>query len=258
MDIGFGKRNIFKAVIMLISAAFIAYSTAGDFFGFPSIGRWETAGVWFAISVFIGVILWHFMDMQKIISIHENTRPNVIANGIQLETPFHLFRGGKPAEILERYYIVFRNVKEKGITLVDTQPVHSMVFILDSDCFNEGRLHHEKGFWAGAGEPWNREQDYAVILKASSKPESLCLFVREQGKSELFVFSDDSYISNIRSLEPFQDRLRIPFQKFYMVIRLNAGNLDIDDVFVSVTNSGADQQPRIIILSENPCIGKKL
>lgn len=259
MDTKYGRRNFGKALLFIIGTITTSYSNVSTFFDLPTVAQeYRGYAVVFGVTLCLIAILWHFMDLQTKISIIENTRPNVRAIGTELETPFHLIRGGVPSEILERYYVVFRNEKAKGISVVDTQPVHAIIFVLDSDCINEGRLYHEKAFWAGAGEPWNRGKDYSVTIKASGKPESLCLFVRQQGGSDLFIFNDDSYISNFRSLEPFQDRLRIPFQKFYMAIRLIAGNLEMNDIFVSVTNLGVQQPPRIIILSENPCVGKKL
>ena len=256
MDKKARRRNVFKAIMVILGAALAAYSYAGDYFDFPGLGDWQGLGVMVGSAIFIVGILLHILDLQSKIDTFANTRPNVVADGFYLEPPFFLFRNGVPSEILERYYVKFRNVKVLGMTIVDTQPVHASVRFFDTNCHLLRSLSHEEAFWAGSGPPWERSHNYSITIKASSKAEELCLFVRQQGGSDLYMFCDKSYISNVRSLEPFQGVLRIPLRKFYICVKLEAANLDMEDVWISVTNLGEQFKPSLELI-ENPCVKRK-
>ncbi len=194
---------------------------------FPSIlaGLALTIELAFNILGFgIHVALWLtvlLLVVQIIVLQHElveikSKRPNIVVDGFKLERPFHLIRGGHPNEMLERYYILFRNIKEQGKTICDTRPIHAIVSFYNSDFELIKDLSHEDGFWLGkSGPPWERSKDHVVTIRASSKPEGLCLVVKKQGASDLFVFCDKSYNSNFKTLEPFQDYLKISHKKFY-------------------------------------------
>lgn len=182
----------------------------------PTILAVATIVIEIALNVFdidIQGALWltvMFLIIQIVIlqrEIIEITKkaPNIVVDGFKLERPFNLKRNGTPKEILERYYIMFRNEKLPGKTITDTKPVHAVVSFYNLDFEKPENLSHEEPFWLNiSGPPWNRDDDYKVVIKASSKPEGLCLVVRQQGGSDLYSFCDKSYIANNRSLEPFQ------------------------------------------------------
>lgn len=180
-------------------------------------------------------------------------KPNIVFDEFKLEPPFHIFRDGQPKERIERYYIMFRNTKLPGKPICDTKPVHAIVTFYNTNCEVINTLSHEEPFWLGiSGPPWERSNNFSIIIKASSKPEGICLIARQQGGSDLFVFCDKSYIPNFRSLEPFQDSLRIPFNKFFVRIQLKSENLDMKPIWVSITNRTEREQPLFEVI-EPPC-----
>ena len=205
--------------------------------------------LWLAVLLlFVQIVILH----RELTEIKTKT-PNIVFDGFKLERPFHLIRGGQPAEILERCYIMFRNTKPPGKIICDTKPVHAVVAFYNTDCDILNNLSHEEPFWLDlSGPPWERPDNHRVIIKASSKPEGLCLIVRQQGGSDLYVFCDKSYISNFRTLEPFQDSLRIPFPRFFIRTQLKSENLEMKPIWISITNRGESEQPLFEII-EPPC-----
>lgn len=253
MDTKFGWRNLIKATMVILGIAVFAYSSAGDYFDFPSLGTWKTFGLIFASLIFLGAILWHFMELQAKLDDIENASPNVEPAGFKLEKPFYLFRGGKPDKVLNRYYLMFRNVKKSGRSISDTQPIHATISFYDLDCEPLTQFSHEKPFWLdSSGPPWERPTNHNIVIKASSEPEGICIVVREQGNNDLYVFSDESYITNVRSLEPFQESLKLTSKKLYICVQLNAANLDMRPVWVLLTNLGGKKDP-IFELIDVPC-----
>ena len=205
--------------------------------------------LWLAVLLLIIQIVVLQRELAEI----KTQRPNIVVDGFKQERPFQLIRNGQPQEVLERYYIMFRNTKLPGKSITDTKPVHAIVSFYDLDCNILKELSHEEPFWLGiSGPPWERPDDYSVIIKASSKPEGLCLLVRQQGASDLYVFCDRSYISNFRTLEPFQGSLRIPLHKFYVRVQLRSENLDMKPIWISITNRSEREQPLFEIIKP-PC-----
>lgn len=239
--------------MVIFGAALFAYSSAGDYFNFPSLGNWKPWGIGFAALIFLAAVVWHFMELQAWIDDIEHATPNVQPIGFKLEKPFYLFRGGTPHEILERYYLMFRNIKKRGRLISDTQPIHAIISFYDLNYNELVHLTHEKPFWLdSSGPPWERPADHKIVIKASSKPEGLCLVVREQGNSDLYVFSDESYISNTRSLEPFQESLKLPLKQLYICVQLSAGNLDMKPVWIKLTDLGGKKEPSFEKLVNSP------
>lgn len=209
----------------------------------------------FPFVIFLGFIFLQIAITQVKFNRLRNTHPNVIPDDkIFLERPFNLFiRGGNPTEdVLERYYLVLRNIKHRGINLVDTSSVHAIISFYDKDCKELEGLSHENPFWFDANPPWKRPTDFRIIIKASSEPQRLCLVARKQGSDELYVFSDNSYVPNVRSLEPFQETLILPHDSCYISVQLSAGNMDVAPIWISLKNQGADQKP-LFELIDNPC-----
>ena len=207
--------------------------------------------LWLAVLLLIVQIV---VLQRELIEIKTRT-PNLVFDGFKQERPFHLFRGVQPKEILERYYIMFRNTGALGKEISDTKSIHAIVSFYSTDCNLLENLSHEEPFWLDrSGPPWERGEDFSVIIKASSKPEGLCLVVRQQGRSDLFAFSDRSYVSNIRSLEPFQESLKIPVHRFFVRVQLKSENLNMNPFWVSITNRGEQKQP-LFKKIESPCSG---
>jgi hypothetical protein len=197
----------------------------------------------------VGLLVVQIVILQRELTEIKVKKPNVVFDRFKLERPFHLIRGDQPKEILERFYIMFRNTRPSGKTICDTKPIHAVISFYNADKEYLQYLSHEEPFWLDrSGPPWERSDNFSIIIKASSKPEGLCLVARQQGGSDLFVFNDKSYISNFRSLEPFQDSLRIPLSKFYMRVQLLSENLDMKPVWVFVTNRGEREQPMFEII----------
>ncbi len=196
-----------------------------------------------------------FILQRELIDI-KSKKPNIEVDGFKLEDPFHLIRNGTPKEILERYYIMFRNEKPPGKPIADTKAVHAIVTFYNSDYEILDDLSHEEPFWLDvSGPPWERPDNYSVIIKASSKPEGLCLIVRQQEGSDLFVFCDKSYIPNFRTLEPFQSSLRIPMLEFFVKVELKSENLDMEPIWISITNRSESEQPLFEIIEPPRGIG---
>ncbi|MCD4671210.1 MAG: hypothetical protein K8R77_00975 [Anaerolineaceae bacterium] len=205
-------------------------------------------GLVFAILV-IQIFILKMELIQK-----DNTTPNIIFDGFKKEDPFHIYRGNKPGETVERYYIMFRNSKVPKKTICDTEPVHAILTFYDKECDILTNLSHEYPFWLDrSGPPWDRPGDFNVIIKASSKPEGLCLVIRQQGESDLYVFCDKSYISNTRDFKPFQASLRLPSQDRCLVnVQLIAKNLEMAPIWISIKNLGKNQEP-LFELIDPPC-----
>lgn len=179
------------------------------------------------------------------------THPNVVAEDVTMEKPFPIKEWGIDTDkIVERYYLVFRNTKPKGINIVDTDPVHAQVSFYDMDC--QVKISHEKPFWRGSPAANKRPSDYKLILGASCKPEKLCLITRQQGMRPLYVFSDNSYNFSKGAFEPFRNELELTNNKYYICAQLNAGNLDIDPIWLLLTNRGENEEPTFDTI-ENPC-----
>jgi hypothetical protein len=208
--------------------------------------------VWLAVLLLIIQIV----ILQKELIEAKSQNPNIVFDGFKLERPFHLFRGVQATkEILERYYVMFRNTRPAGKAICDTKPIHAIISFYNTNCEILESLSHEEPFWLDrSGPPWQRGDDFSIIIKASSKPEGLCLVVRQQGKSDLFVFCDRSYISNFRTLEPFQESLRLPLHKFYIRVQIKSENVDMNPLWISVTNRGERKQP-LLKKIESPCKG---
>jgi hypothetical protein len=208
--------------------------------------------LWLAVLAFIIQIV----ILQRELIVLKSPKPNIIIDSFELERPFHLIRDGQPNEVLERFYIMFRNSKLSGKSIADTKAVHAIVSFYNSDCDIQSNLSHEEPFWRDlSGPPWERPDNFSVIISASSKRVGLCLINRRQGASDLYVFCDKSYIKNYRTLEPFQDSLRIPFRKFFVSVQLKSENLDMKPIWISITNRGEREQPSFEIVN-SPCNGE--
>lgn len=230
----------------------------------PSILAGLTLITEIALNVFdinVRVALWltvvllivQIVMLQRELVELKTPHPNIEVDGFKLERPFHLLRNDQPKEILERYYIMFRNKSTAKKYITDTKPVHSIVSFYNSDCDILEGLSHENPFWLDlSGVPWERPDNFDVIIKASSKPEGLSLVVRQQGGSDLYVFCDKSYIPNTRILEPFQSSLRIPMLKFFVKVELKSENIDLEPIWITITNRGEREQPLFEII-ESPC-----
>ena len=207
--------------------------------------------LWLAVLLLVVQIVILQRELVEV----KNQKPHVVFDSFKLERPFHLIRSGQPKEILERYYIMFRNTKLPGKAICDTKPVHAIVSFYNTDNDILG-FSHEEPFWLDlSGPPWERSDNYNVVIKASSKPEGLCLIVRQQGGSDLFVFNDKSYISNFRTLDPFQDSLRIALPRFYIRIQLESENLEMKPIWVSVTNRSEKEQPLFEVIDKPSGMG---
>jgi len=205
--------------------------------------------LWLTVALLVTQIFIFHRELVEI----KNKKPNIVVDGFKQERPFHLIRNGQPKEMLERYYVMFRNTKTPEKMITDSNPVHAIVTFYDSDCVILKDLSHEEPFWLDiSGPPWERSENYGAIIKASSKPEGLCLVVRQQGGSDLYVFCDKSYNSNFRSLEPFQGSLRVPSLKFFVKVELKSENIDMEPIWISVTNRSERDQPLFEII-ESPC-----
>ena len=208
-----------------------------------------------ALWLTVLLLIIQIVILQRELIETKSQSPNIVFDGFKQERPFNLLRGGQPKEILERYYIMFRNTRTSGKAICDTKPIHAIVSFYNTDCDILETLSHEEPFWLDrSGPPWERSDEFSVIIKASSKPEGLCLVVRQQGKSDLFSFCDRSYISNFRTLEPFQESLRIPVHRFFVRVQLKSENVNMKPIWISITNRGEQKQP-LFKKIESPCSG---
>ena len=204
--------------------------------------------------LFLLFVSIQIINTQMKLSRIRNTRPNVVpGEKVTLEKPFPLWINRSPSNIMvERYYLPFRNTKLKGIRIADTDPIHAIVSFYNMDCML--LISHEKPFWEGSPAAHERPLEYKVILEANGKPEELCLIAKQQGMRPLYVFSDDSYIPGRKSIEPFRDELELTNDKYYIRVQLNAGNLDIDPVWILLTR-GENEEPDFDFI-DNPCKSK--
>ena len=213
------------------------------------------SNIHFALWLVVLLLIIQIVILQRELIETKSQSPNIVFDGFKLERPFHLFRGEQPKEILERYYIMLRNDRPSGKAIRDTKPIHAIVSFYNTDCDILESISHEEPFWLDrSGPPWERRDDFSIIIKASSKPEGLCLVVRQQGRSNLFAFSDRSYISNLRSLEPFQESLKIPIHRFFVRVQIKSENVNMKPLWVSITNRGEKKQP-LFRKIEPPCNG---
>jgi len=185
------------------------------------------------LSFYVGIVLTVILTIMFFIKAKNNK-----ANKIETDI------------IVERYYLPFRNTKLKGIRITDTDPIHAIVSFYNKDCILI--TSHEKPFWRGSPATHERPLEYKVILEASGKPEELCLIAKQQGMRPFYVFSDDSYTPGRKSIEPFRDDLALTNDKYYICVQLNAGNLDIDPVWILLSNTGKDTEPDFDFV-DRPC-----
>ena len=195
---------------------------------------------------------------------------NVIPEGFEVETLYlwdtkteilpSISSSDAPSESLktikgphvERWYIKFRNKKKKGIKIVDTLPIHAIIFVFNTDCHIQNTLSHERPFWRGTKPPYIEEKP--VILRASGEPEQLCLLIRKQDESKYFIFSKNCYDHGTRSLDPFQEKHELIYDTCYISIQLTAGNLDIEPIWIKFINRGEKVPPKFDLLINNPCL----
>lgn len=243
-----GSTYIIAAIVSAIWILFAeAFNVWGiDLFSFlsPKSAKLLSWGIFFVFAITAMVI--PNLELHRI----SKGAPRIVIAGTKLEKPFPLRKSGVPTEFkIERYFVMFRNIKSSGAPILDTTPAHAAINFYDMECNQLKHLSHEKPFWLGSSPPWERPLDYGVTIKASGKQEGLCLVVRKQGNRELYVFSDESYNLSKRSLEPFQESLSIPLGRHYICIELSAANLDLDTFWILLINRGEDKEPGFEIVS---------
>jgi len=258
MDTKFGWRNFIKALIFIIGAIFSGLFTSTSLVSnSPSLGEWKSIGLPIAVIFIVGSIVWHFIDLQNAIDVYRNTSPNVVAESVELEKPFPIFVGGRETNtIVERYYLVLRNVKAgKSHKLIDTDKVHVKVSFYDKKNFNFlPQYSHELPFWLGSKPPYeiDRTQGYQIVIEASGMPQGLHLVIRKQGSDDLYVFSQKSYDLSRKSLTPFQETLKLADSKYFVCVQVFSSIVDIKPVWFLLSNHGACKPPEFERLKEPP------
>lgn len=258
MDTKFGRRNFWKALMLVIGAISYGLSNATSLASnSPSLGEWKSVGLILAAIFTFGAILWHFIDLQNAIDVYRNTSPNVVAESVELEKPFPIFVGGvETSTIVERYYLVLRNTKAgKSHKLVDTDKVHAKVSFYDKKNYNFlPQYSHELPFWLGSKPPYeiDRTQGYQIVIEASGKPQGLHLVIRKQGSDDLYVFSQKSYDLSRKSLTPFQETLKLTDSKYFVCVQVFTGNFDMEPVWFLLSNHGAGKPPEFERLNKPP------
>jgi hypothetical protein len=210
-------------------------------------------------GVFAITLVWRNLELENEISYIKNTRPNIVAEHVELEKPFPIKINGIPTnQIVERYYLIFRNEKTKQIyRLVDTEKVHAIVDFYDKKyCQHLPQYSHEDGFWLGSKPSYERSADkpqgYPIIIEASGRPQGLHLVIRLQGSNDLYVFSEKSYDLSKKSFEPFQEVLKLIDSKYFVRIQIRTGNFDMEPVWFLLSNHGAEKAPEFERLNKPP------
>lgn len=256
MDTKFGWRNFRKATMLVIGFAFYGFSqSSGLLENSPAIGEWKQFGIVLSIIFTFGAILWHFMDMQNAVDFYKNEHPNIVSEDVLLEKPFSIFYGNLETKIIvERYYLVFRNVKDgKHHKLIDTSEVHASVKFFDKNLKFIPQLSHEAPFWLGSKAPYETDRTRTkTIIEASGKPQGLHLVARKQGDGNLYVFSEKSYNNGRKSFEAFREELQLKSPKYFICVELRCGNSEIAPVWISLSNRGAEKEPKFEKLSGAP------
>jgi hypothetical protein len=235
------RENLNSWWTAILIGLVLAVEIALNFFGF---------NLYFAAWVAVVLLIIRIIILEHELSVRNSVQPSIIQDGFKLEPPFPIWRGNVATEdVLERYYIMFRNVKARGKKIIDTEPVHATVSYYHQNRRQLKSVSHEKPFWLGSVPPWERPLNHDVIIKASSEPEGVCIILKKSGTNELYAFSDNSYASGRRSLEPFQETLRIRLRKFYVRVELRAANIDMKPIWVLITNHGKRSKPSFELLS---------
>jgi hypothetical protein len=251
-------RKIFKSGWTYLIIAFIvaiwtlfaeAYNVWGEYiFSFlsPEGAKIANLAVFFILAI-IAMVIPNLKLYRT-----ENSRPNIIPHDqpFKLEKPFHLIVNNKPTDtIIKRYYFMLCNRKGKSkYNIVDTDIVHALVDFYDDKEKRLDSISHEQPFWLGSLPPWERSSSHNTYIKASGKPEGICLVVRKSGDDKLYAFSDMSYNANFRTIAPFTKELELPKAKIIIRIQLLATNLDIDPFWILLTNHGADKEPEFSLI----------
>jgi hypothetical protein len=245
-----GCTYLIIATIFAIWTLFAeAYNVWGEnIFSFlsPEIARIANLAVFF-ILVIIAMVIPNLKLYRT-----ENSHPNIIPHcqPFKLEKPFHLIVNNKPTDtLIERYYFMLFNCKGKSkYNIVDTATVHAVVDFYDDKEKRLDSISHEQPFWLGSLPPWERSPSHNTYIKASGKPEGICLVVRKSGDDKLHAFSDMSYNANFRTLAPFTKELELPKGKNFIRIQLLAANLDIEPFWIMLNNHGADKEPEFSLI----------
>ncbi|HXQ33217.1 MAG TPA: hypothetical protein VN843_04270 [Anaerolineales bacterium] len=162
----------------------------------------------------------------------------------KLEPAFPLWNQGSPSSNkVKRYHLVLRNIGR-----VDTTPVHPTISFYTMRCKELTALSHEKAFWFNDKPRIQRSGNEVHILRSSQSPEGISLIIQNEGDENLYVFSDDSYLPGTLNIH-FNEALKIPTDKIYIHVKLTAQNLNMDPIWVKITNRRDGKPPKFEILN---------
>lgn len=206
--------------------------------------------------IFILLII-QIVVLQIHITAITNTHPNITPDpdGFdKLESPFPLRSSSDKSDFLiKRYHLVLRNKRIKGITTIDSDPVHAQVYFYDMECKELRALSHEKPFWFNWKPRVQRKlpDDQNIVIKASSEPVGLCLVMRKGTEKHLYVFNDDSYEPGTSNIV-FNDSQKITLECVYIRVDLFCGNYDFEPTWILLTNIGENAAPKFELI-DKPC-----
>jgi hypothetical protein len=131
----------------------------------------------------------------------------------------------KPGKVFVRYYLRLKNVKVEGVNLVESGPIHARLEYYD--IVFKKILQHEEPFWQ------DRPRNAQPKLIANSRPEKLCLAIREKKSEDLYAFASNmSYPNN--SLDPINEGLLVDKEIIHVKVQLYAKNIDMPHIWIQI------------------------
>ncbi|MBT3320980.1 MAG: hypothetical protein HN392_01715 [Anaerolineae bacterium] len=141
-------------------------------------------------------------------------------------------------DTFERFYIVFKNIKDKDSSIEDAIDVHAKVEFYDK----KGTLQekHESPRWQNQPPPDHKQEK--INLSASGKPEQLCIKKRKK----MYVFSDASYSQD--TFTPENKDLLLKDDEYRVRVVLSASNMVDTSYWFSLVNNGAQKAPSFAVI----------
>ncbi|TVM02374.1 MAG: hypothetical protein CV087_09670 [Candidatus Brocadia sp. WS118] len=206
-------------------------------------------------GVFFISLLWRNSELESEITEIKSQQANIVAGEVMLELPFPIFVKGIETEtFVERYYLELRNIENKKVgKLVNSGEVHAIVNFYDKSMKHMPQYSHEKPFWLNSKPPYEIDRTKGNLeISASGKPQGLHLVARKQGDEDLYVFSQNSYDISRKSFSPFQEKLKLVSKKYFISIEVKSENGNMSPVWFSLSNRGAEKEPKFEKLSSVP------
>ena len=201
----FGGLGTFIGIVVPIVVAWFTtqHKSIGDFVAKDAV----MTGTWIII-LFAAVLLFYISRepvtmYNKEVSERESaykkldeaneTEPNIdfVKFGYETFAPSQITRNvdGKdiytPDDPVERFYILFRNVKKKGIRTENAENVCAVIQYYNLKSLLE---IHDEPYWGGAYNPFDEQTWYKpIIIRSSGIPQALFLVIRKQGQTKLYA-----------------------------------------------------------------------